>query len=130
MLGASYPSSKGTIIAALVGLINILASPVAGAQTHGAAQTGNGFLQSCSRNAAGTFQAGCVSYFSGIADTLVGIELTKSDSERQICFPSGIVYGQMMDITLNYLRANPSIRHLSTPNLVYLALRESFPCRR
>jgi hypothetical protein len=99
------------------------------AQTHAAAQTGNGFLQTCSRAADRSFQAGCITYFAGIADALTWAEFAKPQQRWEICMPSGVVYGQMMDITLDFLQKNPSIRHDVTPALVHRALKAAFPCR-
>jgi hypothetical protein len=110
--------------------ILMLISSRALGQVHGASQTGNGFLQTCSRDAAGTFQTGCISYFAGIADTLVQIELTKPQRDQRFCLPQGVVYGQMTDITLDFLRKNPSLRHQPTPQLVWTSLVQAFPCSK
>lgn len=62
-------------------------------------------------------------YVSGISDKLAG--------EGDICFPSkNITKGQLVDIVLKMLDANPEVRHLRASAIVTVALQDSFPCKK
>src|ERR1700732_2093307 len=68
--------------------------------------SGNDVLLLCT-SAQGT--AGCVAYLAGIADSMAG---GNPVAGKQACVPKGVVTGQLVDITVNYLRNHPGARHL------------------
>jgi hypothetical protein len=45
------------------------------------------------------------------------------------CIPSTVNLGQIQDMTIDYLRKNADIRHLSADILVGLMLLERWPCK-
>jgi len=68
----------------------------------------------------------CLGYLQGIADVmLAGNEV----NGYHVCIPPGILVGQLEDIALQFLRANPAVRHAATAGLVAKAYQQSFPCR-
>jgi hypothetical protein len=56
----------------------------------------------------------------GLSD---GLELTK-----EICPSNNIVFRQVQDVVINYLRSHPERRQFSAANLGQLSLKEAFPC--
>ena len=46
----------------------------------------------------------------------------------QHCIPPDVENGQLRDVVVQYLIANPAIRHESARSLVWEAYREAFPC--
>jgi len=69
----------------------------------------------------------CMAYVLGVADTLEGGK--NAIGGYKVCFPIGITIQQTIDVTANWLEANPGKRHYSASSLVALALSEVFPCR-
>ncbi|WP_363117903.1 Rap1a/Tai family immunity protein [Marivita sp. XM-24bin2] len=45
-----------------------------------------------------------------------------------VCLPLGVERGQMIDVVIKYLDANPAQRHNPARMLTWLALLEAFPC--
>ena len=64
-----------------------------------------------------------IGYITGVADTLSGIT---------VCGPAGtaVPASQVYDIVKQYLKDNPSLRHLSGDRLVNRALERVFPCQK
>ena len=63
-------------------------------------------------------------YVIGTVDTL-------ADSDfKLICLPNGVTVGQVSDVVLKFLRANPEKLHEPAYHLVYLALRPSWGCKK
>ena len=48
----------------------------------------------------------------------------------QTCFPSGITNGQGMRIVLKYLQDHPDRLHEQDSDLVYLAYKTAYPCKK
>jgi hypothetical protein len=78
-------------------------------------------------------------YFGPKGSTMVPIEPPPYSPSRVgpilACLPAGpgaqgssVTTGQLKDIAVKYLQANPAERHVSAFNLVSFALREAFPC--
>lgn len=44
-------------------------------------------------------------------------------------FPQGVTVGQEVQITLNYLKNNAKIWELPPDTLIWLAMKEAFPCK-
>ena len=47
-----------------------------------------------------------------------------------VCPPSNITQGQVLDMTRNYLRANPQSRHYSADSLIGVIFQTMWPCQR
>ncbi|WP_065335393.1 Rap1a/Tai family immunity protein [Tritonibacter mobilis] len=108
--------------------------------------SGNDLLEGCEAdNPIGVERGFCLGFIMGAVDglkwgALRGIQLVKPDefdSESynaitdlalQTCPPDGVENGQIVDIVVQYLAANPQARHNSARALIQLALSESFPC--
>lgn len=64
-------------------------------------------------------------YYSGIAHGLiVGIAYTGS----QVCIPANVTNGQAIAVVKKFLEDTPSILHMPSKNLIYMALVQTFPC--
>jgi hypothetical protein len=59
-------------------------------------------------------------YVIGVTDAFIG---------KEVCPPSDVVQGQLMEVVTNYLASRPQIRHQPADLLVVLALRQHWPCR-
>jgi hypothetical protein len=57
------------------------------------------------------------------------IGVTDSFIRREVCPPTDVVQGQLMEVVTNYLASRPQIRHQPADLLVVLALRQHWPCR-
>lgn len=86
------------------------------------ASSGNAFLSQCD----GTRDTMCLGYAAGVYDGIVSAQFFSE--EKGICFPSGMTYGQTLDVLLAWLRNDPAQRHLSMGVLSYIALRKNYPC--
>jgi len=45
------------------------------------------------------------------------------------CLPENLKYPQAVDVTLNYLRDHPEVRHHNAASLIVLAMAQAFPCK-
>ncbi len=88
-------------------------------------ESGNTFLDRCSVPAEKMDEI-TFGLCHGFINGLVARDVFASD--RSICRPSGANNGQLMDVALAYLRANPQYRHIAPGALVAVALRNAFPC--
>ena len=89
---------------------------------------GNHLLRDCSRPDTIEF-AFCLGYVDAITDVL---EAGNSVNGYRACVPvgpGGVEAFQLKDIVVQYLRRNPSPRHLGAAGLVAGAISEAFPCR-
>ena len=91
---------------------------------------GNGLLKVCTsdRNVDSDI---CFGYIIGAAD---GLDLMndqvkkKCNRRRSFCYPSGVAFGQINDVVINYLKANPDKRQDDSALLVEMALNQAWPC--
>jgi len=67
-------------------------------------------------------------YVVGVADSFDSGHIVKS--YRPFCIPDKVTQGQLADIVINFLAANPENRQWSGDILVVIALREKFPCQK
>ena len=65
----------------------------------------------------------CLDYVEGVVDTLVKFR-------GRTCIPPSVIAKQVMDITVAWIKANPSKRHFSASTVVVIALSEAFPCKK
>jgi hypothetical protein len=59
-------------------------------------------------------------YIAGVSD---------AGNSGSHCIPNTVTLGQIQDMTIDYLRKNADIRHLSADILVGLMLLERWPCK-
>ncbi len=84
---------------------------------------GNQLLAKCQGDT--TNRGFCLGYVEGVADAL-------DDPVEGIraCIPIGVIGGQVNDVVITWLKANPSKRHYAAHSLVAAALSEAFPCKK
>lgn len=80
--------------------------------------SGNKLHESCTARDT-VNQMDCLGYISGVHDALAGVT---------ICLPQSVTRGQIMDVTVRWLNANPDKRHLSADQAVNAALSSIWPC--
>lgn len=89
--------------------------------------SGNGLYDQCTGSS--SQQLLCSAYIVGVAEGVIVRENVGSTTAT-LCIPEGVLRGQVIDVAKNYLRDHPETRQRSANALVYLALRQAFPCRR
>lgn len=62
-----------------------------------------------------------IMYVTGVHDALDG---------KDFCTPGSVTNGQIADMTLGFLEANPSLRHFTAHHFVVAALKDTFPCAK
>jgi len=83
------------------------------------------YKRETSRSLVGASMA--LGFVVGVADTWNGQAGAKSGC--MFCLPKNVKAGQLADVVLEYLRANPADRHYSAGGLVQASLDSAFPCR-
>lgn len=68
---------------------------------------------------------GCVGYVVGVADAMADRHTV--DGHRG-CVPPQVASGQLVDITVNYLKQHPAQRQFLGAQLIADAIAEAFPC--
>jgi hypothetical protein len=108
---------------AIVVLIGMLLACPAGAVT-----TGYDLLRYCSQaETEATFKSGvCNGYIRAITDVMFNYPF----AGLQACFPEGVTRGQVVRVSVKFLREHPGLLHLSAYNNVASALLVAFPCKR
>ena len=76
----------------------------------------------------------CIAYVVGLIDgvskeTEFVLAVSNKQPPMPFCLPDDVENGQIIRITLKYIRNHPEEAHLSTAFLVVQALREAFPCQ-
>lgn len=98
-------------------------------------RNGNLLLQACSPliqsmdtigQAPNTFEAG---YCLGIVGAIVDISNSSTEAVYHSCLPKGMTAGQGVRIVTKYLQSNPDKLHILDSALVFLALKDAFPCK-
>ncbi len=107
-------------IAALIAASFALVAPRASAQQKQAFESGNELYEQCGYEAVAgsTYGAYCIGYIAAIADSFNGV---------LIHIPPGATEGQMVDVVVQFLQANPAIRNDCASDLVFAALQGAFP---
>ncbi len=101
------------------------------------AYTGNDLLKDCSSDDAAERQF-CFGYVLGAGDGWRGrILFEKTVDEmgdlqfmESVCVPDNVTKGQVLDIALKHMKANPEHRHTHAAIMVATALVDAFPCPR
>jgi hypothetical protein len=103
------------------GLVLLIAAAVSGEVAAASFATGNKLLKDCQSTDV-VEQTYCFGYIAGIVDAL--------DDQRRACLPNkGVTIGQVSDIVVQWLQANPKDRHYAAAGLIAAAIAKAFPCR-
>ena len=78
------------------------------------------FIHYCEQPKASHAYWVCRGYIAGVADMLGYL--------GTICYPTGLIMDQSVDIVIAYLRDHPEKRQLPASDLVGASLKEKFPC--
>jgi hypothetical protein len=84
-------------------------------------KSGNDLYEDCRRSS-----EICLGYVQGVFDVMSAS--TVYDGINACA--SNVTVGQVRDVVVQYLAANPARRHVMAAQLVALALADAFPCRR
>ena len=52
-----------------------------------------------------------------------------SNDAAYYCTPSTVTIGQLVDVVTSYLDKNPTTRHLEADVLIWMAMKQAFPCK-
>jgi hypothetical protein len=107
------------------GLVLLIAAAVSGEVAAASFATGNKLLKDCQSTDVVERNL-CLGYIAGIFDALDGNTL---DQQHRACLPKGVTIGQVSDIVVQWLQANPKDRHYAAAGLVAAAIAKAFPCR-
>jgi hypothetical protein len=83
--------------------------------------SGNHMYDVCNRPSGSREKDWCAGLAAGMTDALQG--------ESEVCVPTPVTVGQVVDVIMKYLRAHPDRRHLSAWSLTRAALQSAFPCK-
>ena len=86
---------------------------------------GNKLLRWCESSSTSPERLTCVGYIQAVSDTLDQVSGAIGVAE---CIPGGTETGQLRDVVVMYLRANPVIRSKSASGLVIGALIAAWRC--
>ena len=81
-------------------------------------QSGNQLLSNCEADDISR-KSVCLGYVVGAHDAFSG---------SSICSPDNVTQGQVRDVVVRWLRANPDKRHISADRTVMIALGSVWPC--
>jgi hypothetical protein len=70
----------------------------------------------------------CVSYIEGASSMARAYSLTLQRND--VCVPAGTKTGQMVDVVMGYLAANPSSKDAPAALVVLNAITGAFPCEK
>jgi hypothetical protein len=80
------------------------------------------YLKTKMESAVTSDQMVAMGFVVGVADTLGDRDF------RYVCIAKGVTAGQLSEVVLKYLRANPEALHKAAYTLVYLALIKTWSC--
>jgi hypothetical protein len=112
----------------LVGATIVVAAVMsvsAGAEEVSAFMNGDGLYHRCGRSS--PHRDTCIGYVIAINDVMwAGIRI----DGHLACAPErDVTSGKLADITLNFLRLHPELRHHAAASVVARALGDAFPCQ-
>jgi hypothetical protein len=105
--------------ALLISLGLALGQAQAGATPRSITESGNVFLAQCTAEPIDRLV--CASYVIGLWDGAIAFN-------RWACLPNGASYEQLLDVGIDFIRENPSMRHRPTRDLLLVSWRRAFPC--
>jgi len=122
-------SREHPVVASLLGFYLLaLAVTVSPSKAQNREDTGNDWLKKCSADASKADSRAnlgmCYGYLIAISDIVSIIP-----ESLRYCLAQGVTMDQVRQVTLKYLRDNPSKTHEPFVSLVLDALREAFPCK-
>ena len=85
--------------------------------------TGNDFLEMCE-----TDTVGALRYAMGTFDLATVLQPFLIEEAVLACPPQSITAGQVQDVSCQYVRDNPAVRHYPASSLVWGAIRAAWPC--
>lgn len=106
--------------------------------------TGNELLSDCSK-AETYYRVKCLSYVDGVINGTTGILNYFYDNSAEtdttvrnlirkspgfFCFPENVTKGQIVDIVKQLLERHPEIRHQDASDLILLAIKSAWPCKK
>lgn len=106
----------------MIGLLMMLAGPTI------AFVSGNELTAQCV-SADRQQQSHCSGYITGAMDGISISETISTPGTHSFCVPAIANPTQIVDVVKNYIRNNPAQRSRTASAIVYLALREAFPCK-
>lgn len=69
----------------------------------------------------------CAAYVAGAVDAF---NTTREANKLKSCIPAGVTISRLKDVTVDFMRANPSSRDKSASALVFAATRKAWPCTK
>lgn len=105
----------------MIGLLMMLAATE---KTYDSYMTGNTLLAMCE-----TDKNTCTAYIGGVTDFLELMQ-SRGDLSQKVCIPSASDLGQLADVVIKALRADPAKRHEGAAGLAAVALADTFPCAK
>jgi len=97
-------------------------------QAVNAFSSGNELWTVCGSTADGPPTEGCLAYVIGSYDGQYVLR-TSAHLPAQVCLPAGVTRGQLTDVVRRYLSRNPEGRQYTASSIVWIAIREAFPCQ-
>lgn len=101
------------------------------APAHAGFFTGNQLYSECTSEKGNREYLGnistCNGYIMGVLDA--ADTHAQWDKKIAICIPTGVNTGQLREIVIAELRANPALRHLPAAYFVLSAVSSAFPCK-
>jgi hypothetical protein len=82
--------------------------------------SGNEIYEDCTGPKGSPKYGICIGYVVGISDAL--------NMVGSVCASTSVTVDQVIDVIVNYIRANPKYRDVPASLLAGAALREAFPC--
>jgi hypothetical protein len=70
----------------------------------------------------------CNSFLIGTAGTVTTLQTWKRVEKDYVCLPEDVTAGQLRELVVAELEANPEQRHLNASSLTLNALLKGFPC--
>ncbi|RYG98910.1 MAG: hypothetical protein EON58_05650 [Alphaproteobacteria bacterium] len=95
--------------------------------------TGNTLLESCTAGENDPMLAICISYISGVRDSLDamkegGVTEFGSPSIKLPCIRTAVTNGQIQAVVVKWLNENPRFRDYRAWNIIFFSVAQSFPC--
>ena len=125
----------------ICGEVLISSQPSAQEPHEFSSNSGNAFIQLCSvvekdENLTAPeiqYTAACTGYVKGIVDGVseevaFAHAVTDREPPKPFCLPKDVETGQLISVTLKYIRNHPEETRKSAAFLIAKALREAFPC--
>lgn len=85
--------------------------------------SGNDLFEMCERDTYGALR-----YVTGAFDQAMTAQPFLIEEFSRACPPQAISAGQLSDVSCQYLRDYPEIRHFPAAGLVWGAIRKAWPC--